>query len=322
MILVTGAFGFIGSHLTEKLLELGEDVVALSIPRPPENNYRYIEKKAKSEKLKIAYVDLRDFDATLQLMKNFKFEKIYHLAAIASHRLSLNQPYQYLDNNYRTLLNVLESARIVEPTPKIVFTSSSSVYGDNSPPLREDMEPKPMGPYALSKFFGEKLCKLYVETYGLDCPIIRYFNIVGERCRGNIVFKIFAENISLGKPVEVYGRWVNEEFKPAQRDFTYVLDAVEGTIAVGEKAKRDEIFNIGYGRPVSVLKVAELMMKAFTKKVEILFRELKPHESLVSYCDNTKAKSILGWSPKIDLEEMIMRYVEWFLSEKEPTRGI
>ena len=124
LILVTGAFGFIGSHLVEKLLERGEDVIALSNPRPPENNYRYIEKNPRSKRLKIVYIDLRDFEATLQLMKNYKFEEIYHLAAIASHRLSLDQPYQYLDNNYRTLLNVLESARIAEPTPKIVFTSS------------------------------------------------------------------------------------------------------------------------------------------------------------------------------------------------------
>jgi nucleoside-diphosphate-sugar epimerase len=314
--LVTGAFGFIGSHLVEKLLNIGEEVVGLSNPRPPEDNYRYIVRSPNSKNLKIAYVDLRDFEATLQLLKNFEFEKIYHLAAIASHRLSINEPYHYLDNNYRALLSILESARIIEPTPKIIFTSSSSVYGDHQPPLREDLQPKPKGPYALSKFFGEKLCELYAETYGLDCPIIRYFNIVGERCRGNIVFKIFAENISSGRPVEVYGRWVNGEFKPAERDFTYVSDAVEGTIAVGEKADGAEIFNIGFGRPVSVLKVAELMMEAFNRKVEVNFRELKPHESLISYCDNTRARNILGWKPKTDLEEMIQRYVKWFQSER------
>lgn len=314
--MVTGAFGFIGSHLVEKLLNIGEEVVGLSNPRPPEDNYRYIARSPSSKNLKITYIDLRDFEATLQLLKNFEFEKIYHLAAIASHRLSINEPYQYLDNNYRALLSILESARIIEPTPKIIFTSSSSVYGDHQPPLREDLQPKPKGPYALSKFFGEKLCELYAETYGLDCPIIRYFNIVGERCRGNIVFKIFAENISSGRPVEVYGRWVNGEFKPAERDFTYVGDAVEGTIAVGEKADGAEIFNIGFGRPVSVLKVAELMMEAFNRKVEVNFRELKPHESLISYCDNTRARNILGWRPKTDLEEMIQRYVKWFQSER------
>jgi len=317
--LVTGAFGFIGSHLVEKLLEMDEEVVALSNPKPPEDNYKYIAKNPNLKKLKIVYIDLRDFEATSRLLKNFRFERIYHLAAMASHRLSINEPYQYLDNNYKALLNILESARITEPSPKIIFTSSSSIYGDNQPPLREDMPPKPRGPYALSKFFGEKLCEFYVETYGLDCPIIRYFNIVGERCRRNIVFRVFAENIFSGRAIEVYGKWINGEFKPAQRDFTYVGDAVEGTIAVGEKAHKAEILNIGFGRPVSVLMVAELMMEAFNRKVEINFKELKPHEYLISYCDNTKAKNILGWSPKIDIEEMIQRYVKWFLSERITT---
>lgn len=316
MILVTGALGFIGSHLVEKLLDLGEEVVALSIPRPPEDNYRYIASKPSSKNLKIEYIDLKDFEATVRLFKTFRFEKVYNLAAIASHRLSINDPYQYLDNNYRTVLNILESARIVEPTPKIVFTSSSSVYGDHQPPLKEDLEPRPKGPYALSKLIGEKLCELYAETYGLDCPIIRYFNIVGERCRGNIVFRIFAENIFSMRTIEVYGRWIEGKFEPAQRDFTYVKDAVEGTIAVGEKAGGREVFNIGFGRPVSILKVAELMMEAFNKKIEVNFKELKPHESLVSYCDNSKAKNMLGWSPKTDIEEMVQRYVKWFLSEK------
>lgn len=314
--MVTGGFGFIGSHLVESLLNAGEEVLVLSHPRPPENNYKYINSNPNSHRMKVVYSDMKDLDSMISILKTFEVSLVYHLAAVASHRLSIRQPYAYLENNYISLLNLLEAARNAEPSPKIVFTSSSSVYGDHEPPLKEDLEPRPKGPYALSKFFGEKLCKLYIELYGLDCSIIRYFNVVGERCRGNIVFKIFAEKISAGEPLEVYGRWINREFKPAQRDFTYVLDAVEGTIVVGMKAKKGEIFNIGFGRPVSILKVAELMMEAFEKKVEVNFKELQPHESLVSYCDNSKARSILGWSPKIDLEEMVKRYVEWFKSSR------
>ena len=314
--MVTGGFGFIGSHLVEKLLDIGDEVVVLSNPKPPENNYEHIIRNPNSHKMKIVYSDMKDLGSMLGILKTFKVDLVYHLAAIASHRLSIREPYAYLENNYTSLLNLLEAARIAEPSPKIIFTSSSSVYGDHEPPLREDLEPRPKGPYALSKFFGEKLCKLYVDLYGLNCSIIRYFNVVGERCRGNIVFKIFAEKIFAGEPIDVNGRWINGEFKPAQRDFTYVSDAVEGTIAVGMKAKSGEIFNIGFGRPVSILKVAELMMEAFGRKVAINLRELQPHESLISYCDNNKAKSILKWSPKTDIEEMVQRYVKWFLSEK------
>lgn len=314
--MVTGGFGFIGSHLVEKLLDMQEEVIVLSHPRPPENNYKYIVRNPNSHRMVVVYSDMKSLDSMVSVLDTFKVGLVYHLAAIASHRLSVREPYAYLENNYMSLLNLLEAARIVEPSPKIVFSSSSSVYGEHKPPLKEDLEPRPRGPYAMSKFFGEKLCKLYVELYGLDCSIIRYFNVVGERCRGNIVFKIFAERISAGEPVEVFGKWIDGEFRPAERDFTHVSDAVEGTIAVGNKASRGEIFNIGFGRPVSVLKVAELMMEAFGKKVEISLRELQPHESLVSYCDNSKARNILGWAPKMDIEEMVKRYVDWFTSSR------
>lgn len=317
--MVTGGFGFIGSHLVEKLLDIGEEVVVLSNPKPPENNYKYIITNPNSHRMEIVYSDMKDLDLIVNILKTFKVELVYHLAAIASHRLSIREPYVYLENNYMSLLNLLEAARKIEPSPKIVFTSSSSVYGDHEPPLKEDLEPRPRGPYALSKFFGEELCKLYVASYGLDCSIIRYFNVVGERCRGNIVFKIFSEKIFAGEPLDVNGRWVDGEFKPAQRDFTYISDAVEGTVAVGMKAKSGEIFNIGFGRPVSILRVAELMMDAFKKKVAVNFRELQPHESLVSYCDNSKARNMLGWSPKTNIEEAVQRYVKWFLSEKIST---
>jgi len=315
LILVTGAFGFIGSHLVEKLLELGEKVIALSEPNPPENNYHYLASHPKSSNLRIALIDVTDYDSLVKLIRGEDVTLVYHLAAIASHRLSINEPYKYLRVNYLSILNMLEAARACDPSPKIIFASSSSVYGDAPPPLREDMDPKPKGPYALSKFFGERLCKLYNESYGIECPIIRYFNVVGERCRRNIVFRIFAERIISGHPVEVYGKWINGDFKPAERDFTYIADAVEGTILVGEKASGSEIFNLGFGRPVSVLKVAELMMEALGRRVEVIEKELKPHESLISYSNNEKARKLLGWTPKVDIEEMVKRYAKWFLKQ-------
>lgn len=313
MILVTGALGFIGSHLVEELLNRGREVIALSRPNPPEDNYLYLRRHPKVSNLRIAFIDVTDFDAVKALLGGEDIEIVYHLAAIASHRLSVNQPYQYLMTNYLGLLNVLEAARACEPSPKVVYTSSSSVYGDSKPPFKEDMEPKPKGPYALSKFFGEKLCKLYHEQYGLECPIIRYFNVIGERCRKNIVLRVFADRIARGQPIEVYGRWIEGEFKPAERDFTYVKDAVEGTILVGEKANGSEVFNLGFGRPVSVLKVAELLMSELNRRVKVVKKELKPHENLISYSSNEKARKLLGWSPRVDIEEMVKRYARWFL---------
>ncbi|MEM4304035.1 MAG: GDP-mannose 4,6-dehydratase [Candidatus Caldarchaeum sp.] len=311
MLLVTGAFGFIGSHLVEGLLARGEEVVAVGVAAPKDENLGYLLKNKGLGRLQIIQEDVGSLQAVKNLFRSFQPLVVYHLAAIASHRLSKQDPYMYLHNNYNTVLAVLEAARATEPSPKIVFTSSSSVYGDNDPPLKETMQPKPKGPYALSKLMGEQLCRLYSEEYGLECPVIRYFNVVGERCRRNIVFRIFAERILRGEPLEVGGRYVNSVFKPAERDFTYVTDAVEGTVLVGQRATGCEVFNIGFGRPVSVRRVAELMVENFGKKVPILEKELLPHETLVSYSDNTKAREKLGWMPRIDVEEMVARFVRW-----------
>jgi UDP-glucose 4-epimerase len=300
--------------LVERLLDDGEEVVAVGVAPPAEDNLRHLTAHRNVHLMRVAVLDLADLNSFKRLLRSFQPSTIYHLAALASHRLSHRDPHPYLHNNLNTVLTVLEAARTTEPTPRIVFTSSSSLYGDNQPPLREDMTPRPRGPYALSKLMGEQLCRLYSEEYGLQCPIIRYFNVVGERCRGNIVFKIFADRIARGEPVEVNGRYVDGVFKPAERDFTYVRDAVEGTILVGVKGVGSEIYNIGFGRPVSVARVAELLMADMGRRVKVVEKELQPHETLVSYSDNRKARENLGWQPKTDLEEMVKRYAEWYRS--------
>jgi nucleoside-diphosphate-sugar epimerase len=288
--------------------------LAVGVAPPAEDNLKHLTAHRNAHLMRVAVLDLADLNSFKRLLRSFQPSTIYHLAALASHRLSHRDPHPYLHNNLNTVLTVLEAARTTEPTPRIVFTSSSSVYGDNQPPLREDMTPRPRGPYALSKLMGEQLCRLYSEEYGLQCPIIRYFNVVGERCRGNIVFKIFADRIARGEPVEVNGRYVDGVFKPAERDFTYVRDAVEGTILVGVKGVGSEIYNIGFGRPVSVARVAELLMADMGRRVKVVEKELQPHETLVSYSDNRKARENLGWQPKTDLEEMVKRYAEWYRS--------
>ncbi|MCS7127548.1 MAG: GDP-mannose 4,6-dehydratase [Thaumarchaeota archaeon] len=315
MIIVTGAFGFIGSHLVERLLDSGEEVVALGTAPPKEDNLQVLLRHPKASKMRVVRADVTSLDVVRTVMRGAEPTVVYHLAAIASHRLSRGDPYLYLHNNYNSVLAVLEAVRQTEPTPKVVFASSSSVYGDNEPPLREEMTPRPKGPYAFSKLLGEQLCVHYHNEYGLECPIVRYFNVVGERCRGNIVFRVFAERIVRGEPIEVYGRTVDGVFRPAERDFTYVSDAIEGTMLVGERGEGCEVFNIGAGRSVSVLRVAELMMERLSKRVEVVFKELQPHETLVSYSSNAKARERLGWSPKVELEEMVERYARWFVEQ-------
>lgn len=310
--MVTGALGFIGSHLTEALLDKDEQVVGVSHPTPPENNINVLTSHKAASNLRIIYSDLKNLYEVEQIMKTNAPTHVYHLAALASHRLSMSEPYKYLENNILTTLNILEAARITEPSPRIVFSSSSSIYGNNTPPLREDMKPDPRGPYALSKWICEELCSQYVRDYGLNVVTVRYFNVVGERCRGNIVFRVFAEHASKNIDLEVYGRYINGVFKPAARDFTYVKDAVQGTILAAEKGGKGEVYNIGFGRPVSVKTVAELIIKNLGSRSKIVEKELKPHESLESYSDNTKARKQLGWKPVTDIEEMVKKFTEYW----------
>ncbi len=316
MMLVTGGLGFIGSHLVERLLGLGEDVVAVSHPRLGENYLDELRGVKGEGRLTVILLDLNDFDAVRTVLGRFRPEVVFHLAALASHRLSVEQPHLFIENNVRTTLNVLEAARVTEPSPRVVFASSSSVYGDHQPPLREDMPPRPKGPYALSKWIGEELCREYVRTYGLEVVSLRYFNVVGERCRSNIVFKVFADRISSGEPVDVNGRTVDGVFRPAERDFTYVGDVVEGTILAAERGRPGEIYNLGRGEPVSVMRLAELMMEFMGRRVEVRKRELAPHEALVSYSDSTKAQRELGWRPRVSFEETVRRYVAWYLAKR------
>ncbi len=314
MVIVTGGLGFIGSHVVERLVEKGEEVVVVDKKKKDDVLLRELKQLPAFDEVKIVYGDLRDRQFVEQLINNYEPKTIYHLAALASHRLSIEDPYSYIEQNTLTLLNVLEAARSSKAKPKIVFSSSSSIYGNTPPPLREDMEPRPLGPYALSKYFGEQLCRLYHELYELDCIVLRYFNVVGERCRGNIVLKIFVDNILEGKPLVVNGRWIDGKFYPATRDFTYVGDIADGTILAGQLKSSFEVINLGAGRPTSVLELAEKVIEETGKnKSKITYAELSPHEALHSYSDNSKARKILNWEPRIDLKTIVKRYIDWRL---------
>lgn len=315
MIIVTGGLGFIGSHVVERLHNKGEEeIIVVDKKKINEKILNELRGSPAFSEQRIIYGDLVNKQFITDLINKYEPSTIYHLAALASHRLSIEDPYTYIEQNTITLLNILEAARTARVKPRIVFSSSSSVYGNSPPPLREDMKPNPSGPYALSKYFGEQLCKLYYELYGVSCIVLRYFNVVGERCRGNIVLKIFVDNVLDGKPLIVNGRWIDGRFQPATRDFTYVGDIADGTILAGQLDRKFEVINLGAGRPTSVLELAERVLEEMGEnKSEIKYAELSPHEALHSYSDNSKARKLLGWEPKVDIKTIVKKYIEWRL---------
>lgn len=314
MELVTGGLGFIGSHAAEMLIQKGIEVVIIDKKKTQDSFSSELRSSPLFDNAKIVYGDLRERQFVEKVINEYEPSTIYHLAALASHRLSIEDPHLYIEQNTITLLNILEAVRNSNTNPKIIFSSSSSIYGNTPPPLNENTQPNPAGPYALSKYFGERLCRLYNELYGVNTIILRYFNVVGERCRGNIVLKIFVDNVIEGKPLLVNGRWIDGRFEPATRDFTYVGDVAEGTILAGQLKSKFDIINLGAGRPTSVLELAKTVIEEIgNNKTEILFAELAPHEALHSYSDNTKARKILNWEPKTNIRSIVKKYIEWRL---------
>lgn len=318
MILVTGGWGFIGSHLVERLIGERENVAVIDKKQPP----TYVPESVRSSGRVRWYVgDLCNRDFVYKVIDEVRPSIVFHLAAIASHRLSIDSPADYVRNNVLSTLNLLEVIRRVGGCQKFVFSSTASVYGDQKPPHREDSPRTPRGPYAYSKVICEDLCRLYSESYGIDSVVLRYFNVIGERCRDNIVLKIFVERSLKGEPLHVNGRWIDGEFRPASRDFTYVGDIVEGTLRASRVRASFEVFNLGAGRPVTVKRLAELVNSMLDSRSEIVFRELAPHEALESYSDPSKAISQLRWSPRVDIEEAVRRYVDWYLREGRAMEG-
>ena len=313
-VLVTGGLGFIGSHLVEALLDKGYEVSIYDRGINVEN-LKEVSLHPRWSQASLTIGDVRDYDSLVKALKEVSI--IYHLAALTSHRLSISDPYSYIAVNMMGTENVLEAARKAEPTPKVVFTSSASIYGKQKSPVSEDMQPKPDGPYALSKVFGEELCKIYHRLYGLPFIILRYFNVVGERARKDIVLTIFADRIRRGLPPIVHGErdLQTGRFTPAMRDFTYVEDIVEGTIIASDnKEAVGEVFNLGTSQPRSVLELALLLIKRLEggkQSLRPILAELGKHEALINYSDNSKAQRVLGWKPRFKLEEIVERYCSW-----------
>lgn len=302
MILVVGGLGYIGRRVVESLAALGEGVRILDKAEAGGSSPRGVE---------IVRGDAAEFSTVLDAMHGVR--GVVNLAAYIDVNESLLHPQKYFQNNFTVHLNVLEAARRVG-VEKIVLASSAAVYGEAPPPLREDVEARPTNPYGLSKLCCELLSSAYYSGFGTDATILRYFNVLGEG--GRNVLKIFVENAMSGKPLVVRGRWIGGEFVPASRDFIYVGDVADATVKALSLKPGIYKLNIGCGRPVSVMDLAELVLRETGAEVETLREELSPHEPLRSWADITNARQILRWMPRTSLESIVKRCVEWYRGRK------
>lgn len=315
-ILVTGAAGFIGSHTVEFLLGRGDEIIGLDDFNDYYDPAIKRQNIAKSQTLKgftLIEGDVRDSELVFRLLHNNRFDVIVHLAARAGVRPSIQQPALYEAANVMGLLNLLEAA-VHNGLPQFVFASSSSVYGVSKRlPWRED-DPVdcPISPYAVTKRAGELMCYSYEQTYGLNTCCLRLFTVYGPRQRPEMAIAKFFRAILADEPITVYGDG------SAKRDFTYVLDIVDGIVAAVDRRCSGQIINLGGAHTVTILELIAEIGRVTGKTPKIQFESNQPGDVPATLADSGKARSHLGQAPATLLGTGLREYYRWLC--EGPTR--
>lgn len=291
--LVTGGAGFIGSHIVDKLLEMGHEVVVIDNESAESNEEFYWNDKSQNYKY-----DIRDYENTRPLYEGVDY--VFHTAAEARIQPAILNPIEAVSVNCVGTVTVLQCAREAG-VQKVIYSSTSSGYGYNDPPNSEYQRDDCLNPYSVSKVAGEKLCKIYTDLFGLKTVFFRYFNVYGERqpLRGQYapVIGIFLRQRSNGDPLTIVGD--GEQL----RDFTHISDVVSANILAAtvevDSSSYGKLYNVGNGVNYSINEIANSISDNQTNIPQRI------GESRVTLADNTKLKETFGWSPKVILMDWI-----------------
>ena len=313
-VLITGGAGFIGSHLCERLLGQGREVVVLDDfndyydPRFKREN---IARLGSPAGLKLIEGDIRDRDLVERVYRKEGIGSTIHLAARAGVRPSIREPHLYTEVNEGGTVNLLDAAR-KWGAYDFIFGSSSSVYGTNSkvPFSEEDPITRPVSPYAATKRAGELLCYTYHHLYGMKITCLRFFTVYGPRQRPEMAIYKFTDALLGGRSIQMFGDG------SSARDYTFISDIAEGVLRSLELAHDWEIINLGGSRTTSLADLIRLLSEATA--VEPTIEELpdQPGDVPITFADVSHARAVLGWEPAVPIEEGIARFVEWFKAER------
>jgi UDP-glucose 4-epimerase len=296
--IVTGGAGFIGSHLVERLLADGHEVVVLdNLAVGREKN---LSRALETGRCTFHRVDIRDRLALPALFQDV--QTVYHLAALADIVPSIEKPVEYFTSNVDGTFNVVEAARICG-IKRLVYAASSSCYGiPGSYPTPEDAPIRPQYPYALTKYLGEQIALHWGSVYDIPTVSLRFFNVFGPRARTSgtygAVFGVFLAQKLAGKPFTVVGDGTQT------RDFTFVTDIVDGVVTAANSDLRDEILNLGSGGTYSVNELCRLLGG------QIQHIPKRPGEPDCTFADTTKARDLLGWSARTSFEDGVRIMLE------------
>jgi UDP-glucuronate 4-epimerase len=312
-ILVTGGAGFVGSHLVERLLADGHTVAILDDFNDfydPQVKRANISAVAKD--IAVHDVDLRNGERVATVFRNEKFDAIFHLAARAGVRPSIQQPQFYYDTNVAGTLHLLEAAR-TSGVERFIFASSSSVYGaaKKVPFSEEEHLTQTLSPYAATKIAGEFLCSTYSHLYKLRIVALRYFTVYGARQRPDLAIHQFTKKIHAGEAINQFGDGTT------RRDYTYIDDISQGTIAA---LKYDgpmfDVFNLGESDTIQLKDLIAAIETALGKQAKINRLPEQPGDMPLTCADISKARKQLGYNPKTKFEDGLPKFVDWFLKSR------
>jgi UDP-glucose 4-epimerase len=307
--LVTGAAGFIGSTLAERLIRDGADVVGIDsftdyYPRPlKERNLASLLKDPR-----FTFIEARIQDVDMRQIIGSR-SHVFHLAAQAGVRKSWGSDFAIYTSNNIEATQVLLEACVGQPIERLVYSSSSSVYGDNvAIPMKEDALPQPVSPYGVSKLAAEQLCYLYFVNHGVPAVSLRYFTVYGPRQRPDMGFHKFLRATRLGQPITLFGDGEQT------RDFTYVDDAVAANVLAAERGVPGRVYNIGGGSRVSVNEVLQMIGRVSGRELIVANDRPQRGDMRHTYADTTSARTDLGFVAKVGLEDGLAAEYQWLVN--------
>jgi nucleoside-diphosphate-sugar epimerase len=305
--LVTGAAGFIGSTLAERLVADGADVIGLDsftdyYPRAIKE--RNLEALRKGPRFTFIESTIQQADLTSVLRDR---THVFHLAAQAGVRKSWGRDFSvYTTNNVEATQVLLEAIAQNRRVERVVYASSSSVYGDNVPmPMKEDALPQPLSPYGVTKLAAEQLCYLYYTNHQVPTVALRYFTVYGPRQRPDMGFHKFLRAAIREEPIDLYGDGEQT------RDFTFVHDAVGATIAAATRGDAGHVYNIGGGSRVSMNQVIDIIGRVSGRKLIVRRGEAQKGDMRHTYADTSAARRDLGFAPQTGLEDGLAAEFTW-----------
>jgi UDP-glucuronate 4-epimerase len=312
-VFVTGGAGFIGSHLVERLAARGNRVAVYDSFDP------YYDRETKEANIgpslamgnvRLVEGDIQDRERLFQTFARARPTKVVHLAARAGVRPSFEKPQAYVDTNVSGTLNVLLACRKYA-IERLVFASSSSVYGSVSAAAQEMVTPlRPLSPYGASKVAGEALCSAFSRRSGLSVTALRFFTVYGPRQRPDMAVNRFTRMILSDETVPVYGDG------SSRRDYTYVSDTINGIIAaLDADLPGYTVFNLGRGTPISLRELLKLIEFGLEKRALLDFMDAQQGDPQTTCADITRAQAVLNYEPKVSPQEGVIRYTEWFLEQ-------